>query len=87
MKEFNYLSLSKLHKMTNKELLLYRKLMGQHKYNVNYELYTKIRVHEDELNDLFIHRLQDLQDDINKAKNDRENCFDSGYNITLISIN
>ena len=74
-------------KMTDKELIQYKKTLLTHKNNLHYELYTKMRAHEDELKAMLQSRLKDRQYDLAEAQDDRKNCLSSGYNIALLSIN
>ncbi len=84
---FEYIKCVRLMKMTDKELIQYRKTLLTHKNNLLYELDTKMRSHEDELKSMLQSRLKDRQYDLAEAQDDRENCLSSGYNIALLSIN
>ena len=82
-----YLTILQIYKLTDKEIIQYRKDLLKHKNNLKAELTYKNRGAIDEVTHEIKKRLERIKKEIETAQYDRENCDNSGYNESLLSIN
>lgn len=83
----DYLEILDVYKLTDKELMRYRKELLFHRTDLEAELKYKCKSSIAEVEDELKKRIRRIEHDLAEAQHDRENCLSSGYNEVLLSIN
>lgn len=82
-----YKTILAIYKMTDRELVEYRKELLERKTQLESELKYKLRGCIAEAESELQGRIRRLEHDLAEAQHDRENCLSSGYNEAMLSIN
>ena len=82
-----YKKILEIYKMTDTELVEYRKELLMHRTQLEVELKYGVRGAIAEAEDELKKRIRRIEHDLAQAQYDRENCLSSGYNEAMLSIN